>query len=134
MSGEFAFIDWLRQRTPAARRVEIGPGDDTASYGRSNASLTVKLGGTGGPSGCGTPDQVGGDNESLEGSDGPDVLIGDGGENSFMGHLGADTFVGKGGDDFIDAIDGQRDKSIQCGGGGDDDVIKDGMDPKPVGC
>src|SRR4051794_20842002 len=29
--GEFAFIDWLRQRTPAAERVLIGPGDDTAA-------------------------------------------------------------------------------------------------------
>jgi thiamine-monophosphate kinase len=29
-SGEFAFIDWLRQRTPAAQRVLLGPGDDTA--------------------------------------------------------------------------------------------------------
>jgi Ca2+-binding RTX toxin-like protein len=110
-----------------------GPGSDTVSYGRSNASLTVKLGGTGGPNGCGTPDGVRSNNESLEGSDGPDVLIGDNGENSFMGHLGADTFVGKGGGDFIDAIDGRRDKSIQCGGG-DDDVIKDRADPRPVGC
>jgi thiamine-monophosphate kinase len=30
-SGEFAFIDWLRRRTPAARRVLIGPGDDAAA-------------------------------------------------------------------------------------------------------
>ena len=30
MSGEFAFIDWLRRRTPAAGRVLLGPGDDTA--------------------------------------------------------------------------------------------------------
>jgi thiamine-monophosphate kinase len=29
-SGEFAFIDWLRQRTPSAERVRLGPGDDTA--------------------------------------------------------------------------------------------------------
>lgn len=29
--GEFAFIDWLRARTPAAARVEVGPGDDTAA-------------------------------------------------------------------------------------------------------
>jgi len=29
--GEFAFIDWLRQRTPSAGRVLIGPGDDTAA-------------------------------------------------------------------------------------------------------
>jgi thiamine-monophosphate kinase len=28
--GEFAFIDWLRQRTPAIERVLLGPGDDTA--------------------------------------------------------------------------------------------------------
>ncbi len=30
-SGEFAFIDWLRQRTPPASPVLIGPGDDTAA-------------------------------------------------------------------------------------------------------
>src|SRR5262245_4880530 len=29
--GEFAFIDWLRKRTPAASRVQVGPGDDTAA-------------------------------------------------------------------------------------------------------
>ena len=28
--GELAFIDWLRRRTPTARRVLIGPGDDAA--------------------------------------------------------------------------------------------------------
>jgi Ca2+-binding RTX toxin-like protein len=110
-----------------------GPGDDTVSYGRSNAALTVELGGTGGPAGCNTPDQVLSDNESLEGSDGPDVLIGDNSDNSIMGHLGADTFIGKGGNDFIEAVDGQRDKSIQCGGG-DDSVSRDPSDPKPVSC
>ncbi len=29
-SGEFAFIDWIRRRTPSAARVLLGPGDDTA--------------------------------------------------------------------------------------------------------
>lgn len=29
-SGEFAFIEWLRGRTPSDRRVLVGPGDDTA--------------------------------------------------------------------------------------------------------
>lgn len=29
-SGEFAFIDWLRRRTPSGGRVLLGPGDDTA--------------------------------------------------------------------------------------------------------
>src|SRR5260370_25737559 len=28
--GEFAFIEWLRARTPATLRVLLGPGDDTA--------------------------------------------------------------------------------------------------------
>jgi thiamine-monophosphate kinase len=30
-AGEFAFIDWLRRRTPRDPRVLIGPGDDTAA-------------------------------------------------------------------------------------------------------
>src|SRR4051812_43081891 len=28
--AEFAFIEWLRQRTPPDQRVLVGPGDDTA--------------------------------------------------------------------------------------------------------
>jgi hypothetical protein len=31
VTGEFAFIDWLRSRTPSAPRVLLGPGDDTAA-------------------------------------------------------------------------------------------------------
>jgi Ca2+-binding RTX toxin-like protein len=111
-----------------------GPGDDTVSYGRSDAALRVQLGGTGGPAGCGSLDRVGANNESLEGSDGPDVLIGDNGENSFLGHLGADSFMAKGGNDFIDAADGRQDKLIRCGGGNDDSVIKDRADPNATGC
>lgn len=30
-SGEFAYIEWLRRKTPADPRVLIGPGDDTAA-------------------------------------------------------------------------------------------------------
>ena len=36
-----------------------GRGDDTVSYGRSDAALTVELGGTGGPDGCGSPTRSG---------------------------------------------------------------------------
>jgi Ca2+-binding RTX toxin-like protein len=110
-----------------------GPGEDTVSYARSKDRLRIALGGSGGPPGCGHPDQVGADNESLEGSDGPDTLIGDNGPNSFLGHLGADAFIGKGGKDFVDAIDGQRDKQINCGGGGDE-VQVDSKDPRPSSC
>jgi thiamine-monophosphate kinase len=31
LTGELAFIDWLRRRTPAAGRVLLGPGDDAAA-------------------------------------------------------------------------------------------------------
>jgi Ca2+-binding RTX toxin-like protein len=110
-----------------------GPGDDTVSYARSNDALQVTLGGTGGPAGCATPDHVLASNDSLEGSDGPDVLTGDNQPNSFLGHLGADTFVGKGGDDFIEAIDGHRDKKIDCGGG-KDEAATDPSDPHPISC
>jgi Ca2+-binding RTX toxin-like protein len=110
-----------------------GPGNDTVSYARSDDALRLTLGGSGGPSGCASPDQILADNESLEGSDGPDVLTGDNSDNSLLGHLGADTFVGKGGNDFVDAIDGQHDKKIDCGGG-EDEALKDGGDPAPISC
>jgi Ca2+-binding RTX toxin-like protein len=114
--------------TCQGHRYDGGPGEDTVSYARSDDSLRITLGGSGGPAGCGNPDQILSDNESLEGSDGPDVITGDNGDNSMLGHLGADTFIAKGGNDFIDAADGQHDKQIVCGGG-NDEVVKDGSDP-----
>ncbi len=110
-----------------------GAGEDTVSYARSDDNLRVALGGSGAPAGCGNGDSVLGSNESLEGSDGPDVLIGDGGANSFLGHLGADTFIARGGADFIDAVDGRRDKQISCGGG-NDEVVRDPKDPRGSSC
>jgi thiamine-monophosphate kinase len=38
---EFAFIEWLRQRTPADRRVLIGPGDDAAALGLTPGVLSL---------------------------------------------------------------------------------------------
>jgi Ca2+-binding RTX toxin-like protein len=55
--------------------------------------------------------------EDMEGSFDNDVLIGDGRANSMLGQPGEDVFIGNGGDDVIDARDGVRDKSIQCGRG-----------------
>jgi Ca2+-binding RTX toxin-like protein len=57
-------------------------------------------------------------NEDMEGSFDWDILIGDGRPNAILGQPGADWFYGGGGDDVIDARDGTRDFSIQCGGGG----------------
>jgi thiamine-monophosphate kinase len=44
--GEFAFIDWLRRRTPSTARVMIGPGDDTAALhwpGPSTCLITTDM-------------------------------------------------------------------------------------------
>lgn len=55
--------------------------------------------------------------EDMEGSFDWDVLIGDHGPNAMLGQPGEDRFYGNGGDDIIDARDGVRDFSIQCGRG-----------------
>jgi Ca2+-binding RTX toxin-like protein len=55
--------------------------------------------------------------EDMEGSFDNDVLIGDGGPNAMLGQPGEDEFFGNGGDDIVDARDGVRDFSIQCGRG-----------------
>jgi hypothetical protein len=53
----------------------------------------------------------------MEGSFGPDVLIGDSRKNAILGQPGRDRFYGNGGEDVIDARDGVRDLWIQCGPG-----------------
>jgi Ca2+-binding RTX toxin-like protein len=55
--------------------------------------------------------------EDMEGSFDNDVLIGDHGPNAMLGQPGRDQFFGEGGEDTIDARDGVRDFSIQCGAG-----------------
>ncbi|HEY2054454.1 MAG TPA: calcium-binding protein [Solirubrobacterales bacterium] len=55
--------------------------------------------------------------EDMEGSFGPDILIGNGRANAMLGQPGKDIFIGNGGDDVIDARDGDADVSIQCGRG-----------------
>ncbi|MBS1844972.1 MAG: hypothetical protein JST53_11190 [Actinobacteria bacterium] len=55
--------------------------------------------------------------EDMEGSFGPDILIGNYRPNAILGQPGKDVFIGNGGDDVIDARDGTADISIQCGRG-----------------
>jgi Ca2+-binding RTX toxin-like protein len=55
--------------------------------------------------------------EDMEGSFGPDILIGNARPNAMLGQPGKDVFIGNGGDDVIDARDGFADDSIQCGRG-----------------
>jgi hypothetical protein len=53
----------------------------------------------------------------MEGSFGPDILIGNARANAMLGQPGRDVFIGNGGEDVIDARDGVKDDSIQCGRG-----------------
>lgn len=55
--------------------------------------------------------------EDMEGSFDNDILIGDHGPNAMLGQPGQDRFYGMGGEDIIDARDGVKDFSIQCGRG-----------------
>ncbi len=55
--------------------------------------------------------------EDMEGSFDWDILVGDGRANAMLGQPGRDRFYGGGGEDVIDARDGERDFSIQCGRG-----------------
>jgi Ca2+-binding RTX toxin-like protein len=55
--------------------------------------------------------------EDMEGSFDNDILIGNSRGNAMLGQPGKDIFIGNGGDDVIDARDGVKDDSIQCGRG-----------------
>jgi len=100
-----------------------GPGRDDASFAETQAHpglLYISL-----PKHAAWVDEIKGchkvhlspTDEDMEGSFDWDVLIGDGRANSMLGQPGADVFIGNGGDDVIDARDGVRDFSIQCGRG-----------------
>lgn len=120
-------------------RLDGGPGQDNASWAQVGVKggdfrMRMEIGGAGGPiSLCPEDlDEVGSNIESLEGSRLDDVLIGDGGSNSFYGQSGSDSFFGNGGKDFIDARDNERDRKIDCGGRGA--ALVDSRDPAPIRC
>lgn len=100
-----------------------GPGRDDASFAETQAHpglLIISF-----PKHAAWIDEIRGcdsvhlsrTDEDMEGSFDWDVLIGDGRANSMLGQPGEDVFIGNGGDDVIDARDGVRDFSIQCGRG-----------------
>ena len=100
-----------------------GPGRDDASFAETQAHpglLIISF-----PKNAAWVDEIKGcdsvrlddSNEDMEGSFDWDVLIGDGGPNAMLGQPGEDRFYGNGGEDIIDARDGVKDFSIQCGRG-----------------
>ena len=100
-----------------------GPGRDDASFAETAAHPGVLI--VSFPKHSAWIDEVRGcrhvhlspTDEDMEGSFDWDVLIGDSRANSMLGQPGEDVFIGNGGDDVIDARDGVRDFSIQCGKG-----------------
>ncbi len=100
-----------------------GPGRDDASFAETQShpgllfvSFPQNKAWIDAVRGC-RPVRLDDSNEDMEGSFDNDVLIGDGKPNAILGQPGADSFLGGGGDDVIDARDGVRDESIQCGAG-----------------
>jgi Ca2+-binding RTX toxin-like protein len=100
-----------------------GPGRDNASFAETQGhpgvlivSLPKRAAWVTGIKGCDSV-RISPTNEDLEGSFDWDILIGDGRANALLGQPGEDRFYGNGGDDIIDARDGVRDFSIQCGKG-----------------
>ncbi len=79
--------------------------------------------------------------EDLEGSESPDLLVGNAENNQLLGHRGADEFfAGAGEEDVVLANSEDSDTAINCGPGAKDRAIVDiphpGLyeDPAPVEC
>jgi Ca2+-binding RTX toxin-like protein len=136
LGGPGTDLNTLPATCSAGNYINGGPGRDNASYALTKHSGTWVMSlrsDTAGfkRSGCGVDrfDAV----SSLEGSKGDDILIGDNGRNSLLGHDGVDVFQAGGGKDYVDARDDARDRVISCGGGRDQ-LLRDGSDPRGSGC
>jgi Ca2+-binding RTX toxin-like protein len=129
-----------------------GPGKDDASFAETQAhpgllyvSFPRRMAWIDAVEGC-RPVHLSPTNEDMEGSFDNDVLVGDASANAMLGQPGEDSFYGGGGDDVIDARDGVRDDSIQCGQGRRPKpgrpivgrpagrAISDAFDPSPALC
>jgi Ca2+-binding RTX toxin-like protein len=133
-----------------------GDGTDNASFAPAvGYRVNATLGGTAvdpSQSNC-IPTRIDGSNEALEGTAGADILRGDGGNNSLYGQGGDDQLYGEGGNDLLNgvagsdelyggtgkdelrAIDGAKDKRLDCGPPKNFELAQvDPQDPKPTGC
>jgi Ca2+-binding RTX toxin-like protein len=95
-----------------------GPGNDNANFSRFTPGVRARIGGkaTRGGDAC-SPGRVLSSVESLEGSPGPDTLIGDNRANGLNGRNGNDVLLGRAGPDYIEG--GPGNDRISGGGGGD---------------
>ncbi|HKO39132.1 MAG TPA: hypothetical protein VJU14_12265, partial [Solirubrobacterales bacterium] len=89
-------------------RLDGGPGIDSASfsrlhYGNRHRGIEARIGGTAVTRNarCERADRISSSVESLEGSWGHDILIGDGRDNTLLGRAGNDLLLSRGGDDRL---------------------------------
>jgi Ca2+-binding RTX toxin-like protein len=139
--------DQLATDYPCAGHIYSGGrGADVAGFARSRVGIRARAGGIATllSGGCpaGSPTSIGKDNEILEGTNLADLLIGSSRSETIWGREGNDIVVGRGGSDdlegfagrdLIDAVDGHRDRLIDCGSG-PDRARRDRIDPRPIKC
>ena len=85
---------------PGADVLGGGPGVDTVGYG-GDQPVTVTLDGLSGDGAAGEGDHVAADVENVNGTFGPDRLVGSEGPNRLDGGEGDDEIIGAGGDDVL---------------------------------
>ncbi|HEV2875587.1 MAG TPA: calcium-binding protein [Thermoleophilaceae bacterium] len=86
---------------PGADAMGGGPGSDLVTYWMATGPVRVTLGDGPGDGAARENDHVQGDVENLEGSQGDDLLVGDGGPNELDGDMGADALYGGAGADRL---------------------------------
>jgi hypothetical protein len=103
-----------------ADSISGGAGHDEVHFSGRSAGVHADLEGDRDDGESGELDAIGSDVEDLDGGDGPDQLIGDGGDNRLFGGGGSDLLQAGDGDDELLASGG----STLAGGPGDD-VLED---------
>ena len=106
-----------------------GNGRDEVFYSERTARVEVTLDGTANDGEIGEGDNVGADFEDVNGSDGPNRLVGNGADNTLIGGPDRDILLGQGGLDFLggesgdDRLDGGTQDDTVNGQSGNDTLI-----------
>jgi hypothetical protein len=112
-----------------------GPGSDVLRGGPAADRLFGELGRDVVAGGAGMDFLSGGPgSDGLIGFEGNDVLLGGRGNDALFGQKGRDRISGGRGNDILFAGDGFRERTINCGPGGQERAVVDRRDPRPRGC
>jgi RTX calcium-binding nonapeptide repeat (4 copies) len=112
-----------------------GPGSDVLRGARSGDRLLGGLGRDVVAGGAGNDFVSGGPgSDGLIGFEGDDILLGGTGNDALLGMKGRDRMSGGRGNDVLLAGDGFRERTIDCGPGGQQRALLDRRDPRPRRC